>query len=230
MGSTQYAAPVPLFFLSKSDLAYEEIKRRIVTDELTPGAVISQERVAAELGSSTSPLREALKRLSSEGLVTLGAYRDARVTELSVEEARGLFEVRLCLDPYAAGLAAERRTEDDIAAVREALAALQPIAAQPELASLTAHRRFHRALYSASHNPTLIDILDGLWDRADRYRLVGLRARTQPADHVARVRAEHAELADAVAAGDAETARKVMHEHVNGSLMRGVIDSLAGDA
>lgn len=227
----QYASAVvdssPLF-QSKSEYAYAEIKRRILAEDLAPGAVVSQERIAAELGLSTTPLREALKRLATEGLITLSSYRDARVAELSAEEARSLYEVRLCVDPLAASLAAERRTEADTAAIEQALAHLEPLSGRAEMASLAAHRAFHRAVYLASHNQPLVGVLEGLWDKADRYRQVGLKAKMGGKKDVERVRREHKSIAEAVIAGDAKRAEQVMRDHISGSLGRRAIDSLLG--
>lgn len=214
---------------SKSQFAYTEVKRRILAEELAPGGAIGQERLAADLGISTTPLREALKQLAGEGLVTLHSHRDATVTDLTATEAGDLLDLRRVLDPFAAGLAAERRSDADLATMATALDALHPVAAQPTAESLHAHRAFHRAVYRASHSPSLITILDGLWDRSDRYRLLGLRRRTSPAEHVERVRAEHAAIADAVAAGDPVAARTLMLAHVDRSLIGTVIADLAAD-
>jgi DNA-binding GntR family transcriptional regulator len=211
-------------FLSKSDYAYEVVKQRILSEELGPGAVISQERIATEIGVSTTPLREALKRLATEGLVSLGSYRDARVTTLSADEARSLYEVRLSLDPLAAGLAAERRTGDDVVAINDALQRLEPLSGAVEWEALIAHRAFHRAVYRASANAPLVEILEGLWDKADRYRQAGLREHPVTDQDRDRVRAEHEALAAAVVAGDVEAASDLMHAHVHGSLGRRAID------
>ncbi|MDA2915199.1 GntR family transcriptional regulator, partial [Acidobacteriia bacterium AH_259_A11_L15] len=75
-----------------------------------PGVVFNQATFARTIGISTTPLREALRRLKSEGLIELGAHRDAKIAEISAEEARDLYELRRSLDPMAVALAAERRT------------------------------------------------------------------------------------------------------------------------
>jgi DNA-binding GntR family transcriptional regulator len=213
-------------FQSKSEYVYEEIKRRVFAGVLGPGAVIGQERLAEELGVSTTPLREALKRLAVEGMVHLGSYRDARVTDLTAEEAQSLYEIRLSVDPLAAALAAERRTTTDTTDIEVALARLQPLSTSAEWESLVAHRNFHRAVYRASHNAPLVGILESLWDKADRYRQASLRNHPEPVQDIERVRAEHQALADAVAASDATEAHSVMQRHVSQSLGRRAIDLL----
>jgi DNA-binding GntR family transcriptional regulator len=204
-------------YSTKSDYAYRTLRGKILSGELAPGQVLNQTTLARTIGISTTPLREALRRLKSEGMVELDAHRDARVTELSPEEARDLLEMRRALDPLAAALAAERRTRSDIAAVREAASIVEPLRRDGGIGDLLAHRRFHAAIYRASHNDLLIATLDGLWDKTDRYRQVGLAAEHSQAERDATA-AEHARLVECVVAGDAEGAAEVMRQHIATSL------------
>ena len=214
----------PVF--SKSHYAYVEIKKRILTDVLHPGDRLSQEGIAAELGISTTPVREGLKRLASEGFVVLETHRDARVTPLTYEEAVSLYDVRLQLDPVAARWAAERRDEGDVERVRRTLEALTPLTGTSGLAALDAHRAFHRSIYRASANAPLVEILDGLWDKNDRYRQFTLHSRRAGRADVTRVRREHQALADAVVAGRGDAAESVMRDHIAGSLGRRAVEVL----
>ncbi|MEU4191294.1 GntR family transcriptional regulator [Kribbella sp. NPDC026611] len=203
--------------MTKAESAYELVRARLLSGDLLPGAVIPQAALARELGVSTTPLREALRRLMTEGLVELDAHRDARVTRLTAEEARDLVEIRRSLDPLAAGLAAERRTRDDLARIRQAADELQPLHTDPGPAELLTHRRFHVAIYTASHNQLLVQTLDGLWDKADRYRRLALEDGRSDED-LERTHAEHLALVDAIAVGDTATAAAVMLAHVDASL------------
>lgn len=206
----------PDWHSTKSDLAYAVIRDRILSNAYAAGAIIKQAALAKEIGISTTPLREALRRLKQEGLVDLDAHRDAHVTALSADEARDLLELRLLLDPMAAALAAERRTPDDVAEIRAA-SEIPALTSSPSILDLDAHRRFHRSIYTASHNSMLITTLDGLWDKADRYRVVALQEeREQPErDQTSH---EHQELVLAVIAGDAEAAASIMRAHIGASL------------
>ncbi len=215
--------------LTKADYAYGEVRERIMSGALPQGATVSQEALAAELNVSTTPLREAMRRLASEGLVLLDAHRDARVAPLTAVEARSLFEIREQLDPLAVRLAAERRDDADTASIREAAASLEPLDAGSGLAALEAHRAFHTALYRASHNDLLIGLLDGLWDKADRYRRAALETREDSPDDRARVQAEHQAMMTAVLDGDPDAAERHMRSHVANSLGRRAIDILTGD-
>jgi DNA-binding GntR family transcriptional regulator len=207
----------PELYSTKADYAYLRVKELILSGTLPPASVIAQVRLARDIGISTTPLREALRRLKSEGLVELDAHRDARVAPLTAEEARDLLELRRSLDPLAVALAAGRRTGADLAAIRAAGEGLEPLPGDPAYEQLVAHRRFHAALYGASHNILLIRSLDGLWDKADRYRRLALEVERGQAARD-RTAAEHAALIACVVAGDAEGAAAVMREHIDTGL------------
>jgi DNA-binding GntR family transcriptional regulator len=204
-------------YATKSDFAYRRVRELILSGRLEPGAVINQATLAREIGISTTPLREALRRLKQQGLVELDAHRDARVTPLDAEEARDLLEVRRSLDPLAASLAAERRTKPDIAEMRASLEGLDALPSNPTVEQLVAHRRFHSAIYRASHNALLVETLDGLWDTADRYRRHGLQVERSPEERAMKAR-EHTLLFEAIVEGDADTAAEVMRAHIQTSL------------
>lgn len=98
--------PVPL-----SQQAYEEIKRKIITLELEPGSVLDESELQEELGLGRTPIREALKRLSLENLVSIVPRRGMFVTDISINDLQRLLEVRLELETLAAKLAAQRGTK-----------------------------------------------------------------------------------------------------------------------
>jgi DNA-binding GntR family transcriptional regulator len=210
---TEMAAPFP----TKSDFAYTRVRELILSGELEPGAVINQATLAREIGISTTPLREALKRLKQQGLVELDAHRDARVARLDAEEARDLLEVRRSLDPLAASLAADRRTKQDVAEMRASLEGLEALPSNPTMEQLVAHRRFHAAIYRASHNALLVETLDGLWDTADRYRRHGLQVERSAEERALKAQ-EHTLLFEAIVEGDGATAEEVMRAHIQTSL------------
>jgi DNA-binding GntR family transcriptional regulator len=204
-------------FATKSDFAYTRVRELILSGELEPGAVINQATLAREIGISTTPLREALKRLKQQGLVELDAHRDARVARLDAEEARDLLEVRRSLDPLAAFLAADRRTKQDVAEMRASLEGLEALPSNPTMEQLVAHRRFHAAIYRASHNALLVETLDGLWDTADRYRRHGLQVERSAEERALKAQ-EHTLLFEAIVEGDGATAEEVMRAHIQTSL------------
>ncbi|MDH2416103.1 GntR family transcriptional regulator [Nocardioides sp. CER19] len=212
-------------YVTKSDFAYTRLREGILSGEFAPGAVLQQAMLAKTIGISTTPLREALRRLMTEGLVELDAHRDARVSPLTAEEARDLLEIRLSLDPLAASLAAQRRTKEDIRLMRERLDHTKPLLSNPTIPDLTAHRAFHQAVYEASHNDLLISTLNGLWDKADRYRRMGLEVQRSQEERDQKDEEHHA-LVDAIVSGEAELAAAVMLQHINTSLGAKAADRL----
>lgn len=203
-------------FVTKGELAYRLVRQRILSGEIAPGTVINQADLAARIGMSTTPLREALNRLQANGLVYTDAYKDTRVVSLTAAEALHINEVRLELDPLAARLAAERRTDEEVAQLRVAAERLGPALVGSLDESIAAHYEFHRRLYLASKNDILISMLDSIWALSDRYRRFGdavLPKRTAEQRHL-----EHIELMDLVIARKAGQVAVAMREHVNNSL------------
>jgi DNA-binding GntR family transcriptional regulator len=214
-------------FATKSDLAYARVRDLILSGDLRPSSELNQATLATTLGVSTTPLREALRRLKEQGLVELDAHRNARVAPLDAAEARDLLELRRSLDPLAAGLAAERRTASDIADMQRGLEGLESLPSDPSPAQLHSHRRLHAAIYRASHNALLVESLEGLWDKSDRYRRHALEL--QRSDEERELRAvEHRLLVEAVLDRDGAGAAALMQRHVESSLGARAARRLAG--
>jgi DNA-binding GntR family transcriptional regulator len=202
------ATPQSLSFMnqSKSAVVYLELRRRILDAELAPAVALNQEQLAAELGVSTTPLREALRRLESEGLVTLMAHREAVVSPLDPLELAAIYEVREELDARAAALAAERHTESEATTIRQATERMRKPGREDRM---TVNRRYHAAIYRACHNPVLVETLEGLWDRSDRYRrAVGFMATD------ASILDEHVAIAEAVLGRRSREAADLMRAHI----------------
>jgi DNA-binding GntR family transcriptional regulator len=201
------AAPEPIHFATKAEAVYGEIRRRILTGTLEPAAPINQDALAPELGVSVTPVREAVRRLEAEGLVQFQAHKTVIVTPLSRDELRELYDLRLQLDPYAASLAATRATDGDLDEI-EALA--RGPASDDPLEQLIRNRAFHRAIYSCSGNNLLIETLDRLWERTDRYRIILVRR-----DVAALVaNREHVEIAKTMRARRPRTVAKMIRQHI----------------
>ena len=200
--------------LTKAEVAYRQIRQEIVEGLLAPNSVLDQEALAVRLGLSTTPVREALRILESEGLVVNRRHRNTVVAPLDFELLQETYVVRLSLDPLAVSLAAENATEAERTAMRT-IAAEVEIDAEPRSAQ-RANRRLHRAIYSACHNGVLIQTLDTLWDRCDRYRLMTLHN----AQHAHAANDAHKAIVDAVIARKASTAAALMRDHVSESLDR----------
>lgn len=210
----------PLLAMTKSEAAYLELRERVVSGGLPPGSVHNQEALATSLGLSTTPVREALRRLESEGLIELKAHRDMVIAPLTPRELHELYAVRLQLDPYAAALAA-RNASGEVVGEIVRLAESPPGESGRSL--LAANRRFHRTIYAASENHLLTQLLDSLWDRTDRYRLLLLQEKI----HVAAAGREHRAIAQALQRRDADEVARLMFQHVKAA--EDLIVEVAGD-
>ena len=204
----------PLHAVTKAKAVYVETRSRILKGTLAPGRAVNQEALAAELGVSITPLREALRRLEMEGLIRLEAHRTMVIAPLTSQELDEMYAIRAELDPLAARLAAVKASESQLAMISR-LARQEP-AAEPVL-QLERNRGFHRAVYSASNNGALISILDQLWDRTDRYRLILIREELLegPSSHQ-----EHIEIANAITVRRANLAARLMRAHIERSHAR----------
>jgi DNA-binding GntR family transcriptional regulator len=194
--------------VTKAEAVYLEIRARILTGSLSPGLQVNQEALAASLGVSITPLREALRRLEMEGLARLEAHRTVVIAPLTGRELDELYVIRMELDALAAGLAAANASNAQISYIGE-LARRKAV--KDALMQLERNRAFHRAIYASCENTALIAYLDQLWDRTDRYRfilvkqeLLGGPASTQ----------DHIDIADAVAARDVGRAALLTRNHI----------------
>ena len=204
-------------FTSKADVAYAQIRQQILDGTLPAGSALAQYELAESMGISITPLREAIRRLSGEGLIRLEGHRNARVADMDLAEARQLFETRQALEPAAVRLAAQRRTAADITRMNAALKNLLPVTRRWGEPALAAHREVHQALYSASHNDVMIRMLNDLWDKSDRYRRAGLEL-SPASEPRTRDFEEHHRMVELVVHGEADSASRLMCSHIANSL------------
>jgi DNA-binding GntR family transcriptional regulator len=213
--STPESTDVSLGFTTKAEAVYAEIRRRIISGVLEPAAALNQEALAPELGVSVTPVREAVRRLEAEGLVRFHAHKSVVVTPLSRDELHEIYEVRLQLDPFAASLAAKNATVAELKEI--ARQARAPVSKDP-LERVKRNRSFHRSIYSRSGNQLMTEILDQLWERTDRYRIVLLR---NDVTVFAAVR-EHIAIADAMTARQGRSVARLVRDHITNA--RNLID------
>jgi DNA-binding GntR family transcriptional regulator len=193
------------------DQVHAVIREQILSGELERGSRMPQETLAAELGVSRTPLREALRRLAGEGLVILQPHHGATVADLDFGDMSDAWAARLVIEPAAAGLAAERLDQAQIVRMREAIAA-QRESAESVSASLDANRDFHLALVAASGNPHLHHFAELLWVARISSAIYAAQA-DEPAV-VLGWADEHEAIVAAIADGNAEQAERLTREHI----------------
>lgn len=190
---------------------YERIRDAILTGELEPGRVLSENQLAQTYGASRTPVREALHRLEVELLVER-AGRSLRVRETSPEEILDIYDVRITLEGAAARGAALRATELDRARLAVTAEAMHTTGHDPKKRA-AANRDFHEALWAASHSPTLIDLLHRLSVHLVRYPTTTLESE----ERWRAALAEHAEMLEAIERHDADRAQRLAEVHMTGA-------------
>ena len=195
-------------------LAYEHLRALILAGDLTPGSRLGQAALAEQLGTSRTPVREALRRLAGEGLVEFHQNRGFWTSDLGLEAVLRRLEVRLILEPGIAALAAERRSEKDLRALAAAIE--RESAAADSAAAHDASRDFHILLSRATQNAELERSLESLWIVEVGRRLMARRAIVH--DWRSGDVEEHHEILRSVEAGESERTADLMARHVQDAL------------
>lgn len=187
----------------------EEVRRRIVAGEYSPGERVFEDQIAAELGVSRNPVREALQALSGEGFIELEPRRGARVAVVSPQRALELFEVREVLEGLVASLCARRATAQEIDDMRSIVERGLDAAGGGSLTELPAlNTRFHALLAATARNVMLADTIERL-----RHLIEWIYAQ-RIAQRAPRSWNEHRDIVDAIASGDPATAERVARAHI----------------
>lgn len=181
--------------------AVEWLRRAIVAGELRPGDRVHQDDVAARIGVSVVPVREALRVLEGEGQLTYVPRRGYFVTELRLADLREIYALRELLERRAARHALPRLDAEGVERIARAAAECAAAAAAGDVAAtLAANRRFHLALLDAPGQPHLLKLIRTLWDATEAYRALYYNAG---AERAAAVEA-HERILAAVRARDAK--------------------------
>ncbi len=201
------------------DRALEYVKNQVLTGAFPGGDLISEGEVAAALGMSRTPVREAFLRLEVEGLLRLYPQRGALVVPVSSDEARAVIEARLLLEQFAVTTVIERGPATRAAVFETLSAQLQrqreALADSDWRAVVEADRAFHDAVLEESGNAILSDFYSSLRDRQMRMigeSLIADRQRT------ATILDEHQAIAEALRDGDLARTVRLVEDHLAGTL------------
>ena len=191
----------------------EQLRQRIFRRELEPGSWIDELKIAEEFGISRTPLREALKVLAAEGLVTMKVRRGAYVTEMSEKDLRDVYHLLSLLESDAAGVVAERATPEQQQTLRDLHAELESAAGNRE-AFFSVNERFHMAL---------LDMADNRWRSqmvADLRKVMKLNRHNSlfKQGRIEDSLAEHGAIMAALRARDAAAATQTMQAHFRNGL------------
>ena len=187
------------------EIVYEELKRQIMVGEIAPGTRMMEVDLADEMGVSRTPVREAIRKLEKEGLVTIEPRRGAK-------DMVDVLEVRQDLEGMAAGLAAQKITEEDILQLKDMTRRYKEAVEAGDIEEIIKQDEdFHKFIVGLSDNKTLIKMVSQVQELALRFRYIYYddfsRFKNQPL--------EHQEIVEAIMSGDANSARRFAEVHIS---------------
>jgi DNA-binding GntR family transcriptional regulator len=190
-----------------TEQAYQSVKRQLLNGSFPEGSKLTEEYLSSALGISKSPVREALMRLESEGLIIIEARRGAYVRKFSVKEVHDLYDVRALLEVHAVSIAriTPELLEQMAASIERTRANLE---AGDKLSHIEEDIHFHGLIARSTGNPEFGRILDNIQQKSLLCRMATfyLSATTAPSSHQ--------KIYTAMRDGDTELAKREMHDHI----------------
>jgi DNA-binding GntR family transcriptional regulator len=201
--------------LRASDLAYSSIRQGLAAGRWPAGSHLRETELAAELGISRTPVREALRQLASEQLVSLEPHHGVRVPGWSDHDMEEIFALRVELESYAAGQAARHASVEQLTALRELAEEIEKAAfggPEPDNVRITElNNRFHGLIVAAANNVRLASLVVTLVEIPLVVRTFARYDRRAMARSVS----HHFDLVEAIAGGNADWAVAVMRAHIH---------------
>jgi len=192
------------------EMVFESLREAIILGRLKPGERLMEIQLAEEMGVSRTPVREAIRKLELEGFVVMVPRKGAYVAGISLKDIADVFEVRAALEGLAAGLAAERITEEEMDELERSLFKISTGVEEDFNAIVEGDSSFHDLIYKASRNQRLVSIITHLKEQIHRFRMTSLSqpGRTKIALD------EHKMIVEAICDRNVELAQTLAREHV----------------
>lgn len=207
------------------ELVLEAIREAIITGVLKPRERLMEIQLAEELGVSRTPIREALRKLELEGFIVMVPRKGAYVADISFKDIADVFEIRAALEALAAGLAAERITEEEMEYLeRHLVEKADAIARQDMIRLVEIDTQFHEAVYRASRNERLFTIINNLREQIQRFRTTSLAYPGRMKQSLE----EHRVIVEAIQARDVPGARQAAQDHIENA-ENSMIESIKKD-
>ena len=196
----------------KTDIAYERLKELLITLQLPPGTTIDERALMRRLALGRTPLREAIQRLSHEGLIVHVPRRGNWVAPLSITDLQHLLEARRLVEPPAACLAASRITPEEIAQLRAVLERADHLVETGNNAEcVLLDQTFHRLIAAATRNPVIARMVEQVNQELLRYWYVSFVW----VGSLGPTFAHHHRIVEALARRDSEQVERLMHQHID---------------
>ncbi|MHB1406021.1 MAG: GntR family transcriptional regulator [Desulfitobacteriaceae bacterium] len=191
------------------EIVFEAMREAIIGGVLKPSERLMEIQLAEEMGVSRTPVREAIRKLELEGFVVMIPRKGAYVAGVSHKDVADVFEIRAALEGLAAGLAAERITDDEIEQMERVLLYKEGEERDLELI-VKSDTDFHALVYKASRNQRLVQILENLREQIQRFRATSLAVPGRVRDAIE----EHRAIVEALANHDVEKAQELANSHI----------------
>lgn len=193
------------------ELVLETIREAIINGTLKPRERLMEIQLAEELGVSRTPIREALRKLEMEGFIVMVPRKGAYVADISFKDIADIFEIRAALEGLAAGLAAERITDEELESMERLLVEKGKAIAANDIEKLVAvDTKFHESLYQASRNQRLTSIISNLREQIQRFRTTSLSYPGRSKQSLD----EHRGIVEAIQSRDVQAARQAAQDHI----------------
>jgi DNA-binding GntR family transcriptional regulator len=203
----------------------DSLREGILAGRYALGSRLDQQALASELGVSVIPVRESLRQLQAEGLVSIYPRRGAFVTQLSAGDLEEIYLIREVLEGLATQLAIPNLVPETLADLADTAKRMQRATAARDFAQLfELNRIFHFSIYEASQRPLLLQMISSLWDRSSLYR----RLYTYLPERAGQALTEHQEIYAACQAGDAATASRAVRRNIR-QTVAGIQEKLEAD-
>jgi len=209
-------------YLPLRDVVFNTLRQSILTGELKPGERLMEIHLADKLGVSRTPIREAIRKLELEGLVTMIPRRGAEVAQITEKHLKDVLEVRRALDALPVELACERITQDELADLMDARDLFAKAIKTKDANKIAqADVAFHDIILIASRNDRLMQMLSNLSQQMYRYRLEYVKDD----EHYDRLIEEHNIIFDAISRRDSKVGAEAIISHIDNqekSIMRSI--------
>lgn len=199
-------------FLPLRDVVFNTLRQAILTGELKPGERLMEIHLANKLGVSRTPIREAIRKLELEGLVTMIPRRGAEVAQITEKSMNDVLEVRRALDALCAELACERITEEETEQLHRACEAFETAVKTRDLKRIArADVQLHDIIVQATGNQRLVQLINNLSEQMYRYRFEYIKDAGQHQ----RLIEEHRVIYESIVKKDKETASQAARVHID---------------
>mgnify|MGYP001000189932 FL=1 len=198
------------------DVIFETLRKAIISGDIKPGERLMEVSLANQMGVSRTPVREAIRRLEAEGLVTMTPRKGTHVAELSVKDIMDVLEVRTVLDKLATNLAAKRMQPSQLKALenvhKQYIACVEKNNIE---GAIKKDVEFHDMIYAASGNPRLVAVAGSLREHVYRFRVIYMSGGDPIAENVLN---EHEEILAALKEAQSDIASNLAEKHIRNQM------------